>query len=92
MSRGDYYKNIPISPENLEKLKRYRSEVAGLEKLPIRCPRCNAIVDMVYVDASGHKDIRCWKCKYLFITSLPYFRTVKNFRRYRDKQTPYRWW
>ena len=35
MSRGEYYENIPISPENLEKMMKNRQDVAGLERVPI---------------------------------------------------------
>lgn len=75
---SDNYEYLLISQEKQKKLEQYRKEVAGLDKVPIRCPRCGVIVDMVYVDATGHKDIKCWKCKYPFITRLPYFRTLKK--------------
>ena len=75
---NDHYQYLPISREKQEKIDRYKREVAGLEKIPIRCPRCHVTTDMVYADATGHKDIRCWKCKYVFVTSLPYFRTLRR--------------
>ena len=74
----DHYQYLSISPEKKKKLEQYRREVEGMEKIPIRCPRCGVIVDMVYVDATGHKDIKCWKCKYPFITRLPRFRTLRK--------------
>ena len=75
---GEPYRRYRMSLEKQKKVEKYRNEVAGLEKIPIRCPSCGTIADMVYADAYGHKDIRCWKCKYVFVTSLPYFRTVKD--------------
>ena len=78
MNNQNHYSYIPISRKNQEKMNRYQDEVVGLEKIPIYCPRCKTKVDMVYVDATGHKDIKCWKCKLLFVTSLPRFRTMKK--------------
>ena len=92
MSRGDHYQDIRISPANLEKLKRYRAEVAGLSKVPIICPRCGKVADRVYADATGHKDIRCYYCKMEFISGLPQFRSVRNIKKEKTEQDPYRWW
>ena len=79
MNNQDHYSYLIISKEKQAKMARYEREVAGLEKIPIYCPRCKAKVDMVYADATGHKDIRCWKCKLPFVTSLPYFRTLNHY-------------
>ena len=48
MSRGDFFVGIQISAENLAKMKRYREAVAGLEEVPIICPRCKREADRVY--------------------------------------------
>ena len=91
MSRGEYYENIPISPENLEKMMKNRQDVAGLERVPIWCPRCKKVADRVYIDATGHKDIRCYDCKLEFVTTLPQVRTIR-MKREKDEKEPYRWW
>ena len=67
-----------ISAENQAKLEQHEREVFGLEEIPLYCPRCHALSDKVYSDATGHKSVKCWKCKYTFVTSLPYFRSETN--------------
>ena len=91
MSRGDCFHNSQISPENMEKMKRYRNEVAGLSKIPIVCPRCGKVADRVYMDATGHKDIRCYYCKMEFVSRLPQFRSIRKNNRKQD-QDQNRWW
>ena len=91
MSRGSFFEGIQISAENLAKMKRYREAVAGLEEVPIVCPRCRRVADRVYTDATGHKNIRCFYCKLEFVTSLPQFYSIRTKRMKKEKD-PYRWW
>lgn len=91
MNHGKFFDSIRISPENLAKMKRYREAVAGLEEVPIICPRCNRVADRVFADTTGHKNIRCFYCKLEFVSSLPQFYSIRTRRKKKEKD-PYRWW
>ena len=70
-----------ISPENQEKLARSRQEVEGLSLRPIACPRCGFTVGKVFSDASGHRLIKCPKCKLEAVINVAYFRRQSSFQK-----------
>lgn len=72
------YKQVKaVSPDTWEKLDLSREEIKDLTRRDILCPFCGYLVDRVYSDISGHKDMYCKKCKEKYTVNLGYFRTQK---------------
>ena len=71
------YENA-LTPELLEKVQQSEKESEGLTKRAVRCPYCSFLLDYVFSDATGHREIRCPKCKSITIMNMAYFRTVKQ--------------
>lgn len=63
-----------LNPVLYDKLVKSREEAKNLTVRDIRCPFCGFLIDKVYSDISGHKDIFCRKCKRKYIINLGYFR------------------
>ncbi len=76
-----FHQKAELSDDILSKLAKSKQEAEGLAKRNIRCPFCGFLIDKVYSDISGHKEIFCRKCKRKYIINLGYFR--------RHKQQPY---
>ncbi|HPE96068.1 MAG TPA: hypothetical protein PLT66_08395 [Bacillota bacterium] len=68
----------PPAPEKQEKLDLSAREVVGLTKRDVHCPKCEFVVDRVYSDAVGHKDVKCQKCKFEGPINISYFRSQKG--------------
>lgn len=72
-----------LEPETIDKLLKSEQESSELTLREIRCPYCGFLVDKVYSDASGHKEMHCRKCKIDYAVNLGYFRRqkwIKNFK------------
>ena len=69
-----HYCNKEMPPDILEKLKKSTQEAQDLTMRDIRCPYCGYIVDKVFSDVSGHKQVYCQKCKNQYFINLGYFR------------------
>lgn len=67
-----------LSPTVLDKLIKSREETETLSIRDIRCPFCGYLVEKVFSDISGHKQIYCKKCKQEYIINLGYFRRQKQ--------------
>lgn len=76
-----FHQKAELSDEILLKLLKSEQEAEGLTMRNIRCPFCNYLVEKVFSDISGHKQIYCQKCKQEYIVNLGYFR--------RQRQQPY---
>ena len=76
-----FHQKTELSDEILSKLLKSEQEAEGLAMRNIRCPFCNYLVEKVFSDISGHKQIYCQKCKQEYIVNLGYFR--------RQRQQPY---
>jgi len=68
----------PLSPEVSEKIRKSEAECDDLTLRDVHCPHCGFLLDQVYSDASGHRQIRCRKCKTVTIMNMAYFRRVKR--------------
>lgn len=68
------------NPVLWKKLLKSRTEAENLTMRDIRCPFCGFLVDRVYSDISGHKEIFCKKCKEKYIINLGYFRRQKKMK------------
>lgn len=80
------------SPETMEKVRRSKQECEFLTKREVRCPHCGFLVDYVFSDVSGHREIKCRKCKRSTIMNMAYFRRVKRktYPTYRRRMQPIR--
>ena len=68
----------PPSQEVLRLLELSKREVEGIEKRTLKCPVCGFCVGYKYVNDTGHRDIRCDKCKLEATIGLAYFRRQKS--------------
>ena len=82
----------PLSPEMREKVERSEKECEALTKREVRCPYCGFLMDYVYSDVSGHRQVKCRKCKRATIMNMAYFRRVrrKYYPEYRRSIPPIR--
>ena len=67
-----------LSPDTLVKLLKSKQEAETLAMRNIRCPFCGFLVERVFSDISGHKQIYCKKCKQEYVINLGYFRRQKR--------------
>lgn len=67
-----------LNPDVAEKLAKSQEETRELTLRDIRCPYCGFLVDRVYSDAAGHKEMLCKKCKIEYTVNLGYFRRQKR--------------
>lgn len=67
-----------LSPDILAKLIKSKQETEYLVMRNICCPFCGFLVEKVFSDISGHKQIYCKKCKQEYIINLGYFRRQKR--------------
>ncbi|MBO4897477.1 MAG: hypothetical protein J5590_04180 [Clostridia bacterium] len=66
-----------ITPLILDKLLKSQLEVSTLTTRNIYCPYCGYMIEKVYSDISGHKEVYCQKCKQKYVINLGYFRRQK---------------
>ena len=67
-----------LSPAVMLKLLKSKPETEHLAMRDIRCPFCGFLVEKVFSDISGHKQIYCKKCKQEYVINLGYFRRQKR--------------
>ncbi|WP_409969655.1 hypothetical protein RFF05_07015 [Bengtsoniella intestinalis] len=60
-------------------------EVKNLSLRTVRCPLCNFPIDRVYQDSTGHKHVKCRKCKFEGAINLAYFRRKPGGRHRRKR-------
>ena len=63
-----------LTSDVLSKLLKSKEETEELTMREIRCPFCGFLVEKVFSDISGHKEIFCKKCKMKYVINLGYFR------------------
>ncbi len=81
------YRQHEVSPEDKERLRLSMAGLEGIVFRDIRCPYCGFLVAKMGSDVrSGHKQVRCGKCKESFVIDFRYFRTMKK----RDPYKPFR--
>lgn len=78
-----YKQTKEITPAIMDKLVKSKQESADLEMRNILCPYCGFVVEKVFSDAAGHKQVFCRKCKQEYIINLGYFRKQKHFKYFR---------
>lgn len=64
-----------LTQEVQQRLDMSESETSELTVRDLRCPNCKFLVDKLYSDISGHIQIKCPKCKNVYILNVAYFRT-----------------
>lgn len=62
----------------LDKLLKSKEETEKLTTRNIYCPFCGYLVEKVFSDISGHKQVYCKKCKEEYVINLGYFRSQKR--------------
>ena len=72
------YLTKPLTPEIREKIRKSEAECDDLTLRDVHCPHCGYLLDRVYSDASGHRQIKCRKCKEITVMNMAYFRRVKR--------------
>ena len=56
----DFSNGVP--PDVLDRIKRVKREVDGLESRSLYCPYCNHQSLIIYSDAKGHVQTKCKRC------------------------------
>ena len=69
-----------ITPEVAEKLLKSKKETEELSMRDIHCPYCDYLIERVFSDISGHKEVYCKKCKKKYVLNLGYFRRQKELK------------
>ncbi len=72
------YATQKLTPLVQEKLLKSQEEAENLVMRDIRCPYCGFLVEKVFSDIFGHKQVYCKKCKREYIINLGYFRRQKK--------------
>lgn len=69
-----------VSEAALQKLLLSHLEAEDLNMRDIHCPYCSYLIERVYSDVSGHKEVYCQKCKRKYVINFGYFRRQKKFK------------
>ncbi len=67
-----------LSSDILAKLLKSQQETEYLAIRNTHCHFCGYLVEKVFSDISGHKQIYCKKCKQEYVINLGYFRRQKR--------------
>ena len=84
-----FRQNVP-SDEDLIRLMLSLEDLTGVSMREIRCPYCQFLMEKVGSDLrTGHKEVKCGKCKAEFVIDYRYFRSAKCRYNYFGKRVLY---
>ena len=78
-----YKQNNELTKMVQDKLLKSKLETTALTMRNIYCPFCGYLVEKVFSDISGHKQVYCKKCKEEYIINLGYFRRQRRLKRFK---------
>lgn len=79
-----HYRQHDVTPEDLERLRLSMEGYSEVTLRDIRCLFCGYLIERKGSDVrSGHKEVRCAKCKEVYVIDFRYFRTMRKRSRYK---------